>query len=416
MKPRYTLTLLTLISALAFMDRQILAVLIEPIKAEFQLSDLEVGLISGLGFSLTFALIGLPMGRLNDRASRRNVLTWSRGLGGLLAATGAMAGGFWSLLISRSGSAVSEAGGGPASISMLSDIFPPEKRSRVISVLGTGASLGSLLSLWVGSWLAQHFGWRVTMVVVGLSVLTFTLLLRLTVKEPDRHAQVTPASAMARGAVHDLWHRPATRWLLVGAAFALLTGYSFGAWNNALLIRHHHLQLQQAGWISGAAALASVLGALFSGALTDRLCRHDARWQLGVPILGLSLALPFGMAYLLVPSGGIWTATWMMVIYAFLIVWWAAPVYAALSFLVPGDRRATAHAVMMLIGSIVGSGIGPILTGWLSDLLGDPTHGDGLRLALMMVIAMLLPSLYAFGRALKLYPSERQWVMRQTVG
>lgn len=155
---RYTLVLLTALSALAFMDRQLMAILMEPIKNEFGLTDLEIGLISGLGFSLTFILIGVPLGRLADKRSRRNLLTWTRGLGGLLAALGAAASGFWTLLLSRSGSAISEAGGGPSSISLLCDLYPPEKRSRVISLFGTGASIGALLSLIVGGWLAHHFG------------------------------------------------------------------------------------------------------------------------------------------------------------------------------------------------------------------------------------------------------------------
>jgi MFS family permease len=412
-RARYTLILLTLLSALAFMDRQILAVLIEPVKGEFGLSDLQVGLITGLGFSLTFALMGIPLGRLADHGTRRNVLTWTRGLGGLLAATGAAAGGFWSLLISRAGSAMSEAGGGPASISMLSDLYPPEKRSRVISVLGTGASFGALLSLLIGAWLAQHYGWRVTMALVGLSAVLLALLLRLTVQEPLRQHLTPATNPNQRGALHDLWHQPSTRWLVVGAAFALLAGYGFGAWNNALLIRRHHLTLQHAGWISGAAALASIFGALWSGILTDRLTRRDARWQLGVPILGLIGALPCGIAYLMLPSGAVWTATGLMVAYAFLIVWWAAPVYAALSFIVPAERRATAHAVMMLVGSIVGNGFGPIFTGWLSDFLNSHLQGDGLRFALMCIVGMLVPSIYAFGRVLRLYPSARQSVQRQ---
>ena len=403
-KPGYVLVLLTLLSAVAFMDRQILAVLIEPVKREFDLTDLQIGLITGLGFSLTFALTGIPLGRVADHGVRRNVLAWSRGLGGLLGAAGAMAGGFWTLLFSRAGGAISEAGGGPASISMLSDLFPAAHRSRVISVLGAGASLGALLSLWVGGWLVQHHGWRATIATVGLSALALSLLLRWTVHEPMRaHVSSAAPPVQPRGALRDLWQSRATRWLIVGAAFALMAGYGFGAWNNTLLIRHHHLSLQHAGWISGAAALASIFGAIGSGMMTDRLVRRDARWQLGVPLLGLMGALPCGMAYLMLPSGAVVAATALMVVYAFLIVWWAAPVYAAMSFLVPAQQRATAHAVMMLVGSIVGNGLGPILTGWLSDVLNQPFPGQGLRYALMLMVMMLLPAMYAFTQVRRLY-------------
>lgn len=405
-QPGYTLLLLTLLSALAFMDRQILAVLIEPIKHEFGISDLQVGLITGLGFSVPFVLLGLPLGRMADHGTRRSILAWTRGLGGALAACGGGAIGFWTLLVSRAGSAVSEAGGGPASMSMLSDLYPPEQRSRVISVLGMGASLGALLALLLGAWLAQHHGWRMTLVLVGLSAVLLTLLLWLTVQEPLR--QPLPAhETPARGTLHELWHQPATRWLVVGAALALLAGYGLGAWNNALLIRRFGLTLQQAGWISGAAALSSMLGALCSGVLTDRLTRRHPHWQLGVPLLGLAGALPCGLVYLMLPTDALTAATVLMVMYAFLIVWWAAPVYAALSFLVQPQRRASAHAVLMLVGSIVGGGLGPIMTGWLSDLLQRQWPGDGLRLALMGVVGMLAPSMLAFYRVMRLYPGAR---------
>lgn len=413
--PRYTLVLLTLLSALAFMDRQILAVLIQPIKTEFNLSDLQIGLVTGLGFALTFAALGIPLGRLADRGCRRDIVMWSRGIGGVLASTAAAASGFWTLLVSRAGCAISEAGGGPASMAMLADAYPPQQRSRVISILGTGGSIGSLMALVFGSWLAEHYGWRLTMGVIGGSALLMALLLRLTVPEPTRtHAPAQPATEQSHGAVQALWHSPVTRWLIIAAACALLAGYGFGAWNSALLIRHHGLSLQGAGWISGAAALASILGSLCSGALTDRLTQRDKRWQLGVPLIGLCIALPCGLAYLCLPAGAIPAAVALMVCYAFFIVWWVAPTYAALSFVVPAERRATANAVMMLTGSVLGSGAGPIFTGWLSDVLNASMPGDGLRIALMCMVGMLLPGIVAFTRVLPRYPAAQQAIHRLT--
>ena len=125
--------LLTAMSALAFMDRQILSVLIQPVKTEFGLSDLQIGLVTGLGFALTFGALGVPLGRLADRRERRSLIAWCRGLGGLLAALGAASTGFWSLMFTRSGGALSDAGGTPASMSMVADLYPPAQRSRAMS-------------------------------------------------------------------------------------------------------------------------------------------------------------------------------------------------------------------------------------------------------------------------------------------
>jgi len=420
-RPGYILAVLTLMSALAFMDRQILSVIIQPVKLEFGLSDLQIGLVTGLGFALTFGVLGVPLGRLADRRERRSLIAFCRGLGGLLGLLGGASVGFLSLMFSRAGGAVSDAGGTPASMSMLADIYPAAHRARAMSVLGSGASLGALLALVLGSWLAQHYGWRVTVAVIGGSSLLLALVLRWTVREPVRsglgaagHASPqgadfpSPHSAELltppRGAVAAIWAEPFTRWSILGAAMALLSAYSFGTWNNALMVRHHGLSLQHAGWISGGAALMSLAGGLVAGALTDRLVRRDLRWQMGVPVLGLGLALVFGVAYLLLPSGALVAASVLVWIFSFFLPWWAAPTYAAMSLVVPSQRRATANAMVLLAGAIVGNGMGAILTGWFSDLLSARFGDDGLRYALLGMTCMMLPAMWAFGRAMRAYP------------
>lgn len=415
---RYTLALLTMMAALAFMDRQILAVLIEPVKAEFGLSDLQIGLVTGLGFALTFGVLGVPLGRLADRCERRNLIAWCRGAGGLLAALGAASVGFWSLMFTRGGGALSDAGGTPASMSMLADLYPPSQRSRAMSVLSTGNSLGALLALVLGSWLAANHGWRATVVVAGVGSLLLALLLRASVREPLRvnTAQAAPAHGVRqRGAVAAIWAEPVTRWLVVGAACTLLAAYSLGAWNIALMVRHHGMSLQQAGWISGGAALSSMVGGLFSGVLTDRLTHRDLRWQLGVPLLGLGLSLVNAMAYLLLPAGELTQATVLMLTLSFFMPWWVAPTYAAISLVVPNQRRATANAMVLLAGAIVGNGLGPIVTGWLSDVLNASLGGDGLRYAMLGMVGMLLPAILAFARALRAYPAAHRNALHPTV-
>lgn len=407
----YTLTLLTLMSALAFMDRQILSVLIEPVKHEFGLSDLQIGLVTGLGFALTFSALGVPLGRLADKHERLNLIAWCRGVGGLLGALGASSVGFWSLLLSRTGGALSDAGGTPASMSMLADLYPVGLRARAMSVLAAGGSLGALMALVLGSWLAEHYGWRITIVVAGSVSVALALLLRTTVSEPLRSAHTpitTHQHAVPRGAVAAIWAEPVTRWLITAVAFTLLAAYSFGAWNIALMVRHHGLSLQHAGWISGAAALASIAGGLISGSLADRLTRRDLRWQVGIPVVGVVLALLSGLAYLLLPAGTLLTATALMLGFAFFLPWWVAPTYAALSMIVASQHRATANAMLLLAGAILGNGLGPILTGWLSDILNASLGVEGLRYAMLAMVSMLLPGAFAFGQALKGYPAAHR--------
>ena len=391
---------------LSAMDRQMLAVLIEPIKAEFLLSDLQIGLVSGLGFSLSFCLLGLPLGRIADRHERRSLVAWTRGVGGLLAAMGGASIGFWSLMGSRAGGALSDAGGAPASLSMIADLYPPAQRSRAMSLFGLGAATGSMLALVLGSWIAQQWGWRLALAIVGGSAALLALLLRLFSSEPLR-AQAARSNELSQGrsSVALVWRQPVTRWIMLGAGFALLSGYSVGAWNVSYLVRSHHLTQQQAGWVAGFAAMTSVCGSLVAGALTDRLVRRHPGWQMGVPLIGVSMALPSGLLFFAMPTGQVAAATAMVGLFAFFIAWWAAPSYAALSLVVAPQRRATANAMLMLAGAIIGSGIGPIFTGSLSSWLEQWLQDQALRFALICTIAMLVFSVYAFWRALLVYPA-----------
>jgi MFS family permease len=400
------LLLLTAMSMLSAMDRQMLAVLIEPIKAEFLLSDLQIGLVSGLGFSLSFCLLGLPLGRIADRHERRSLVAWTRGIGGLLAAMGGASSGFWSLMGSRAGGALSDAGGAPASLSMIADLYPPAQRSRAMSLFGLGAATGSMLALVLGSWIAQQWGWRLALAIVGGSAALLALLLRMFSSEPLR-AQAARSNELSQGrsSVALVWRQPVTRWIMLGAGFALLSGYSVGAWNVSYLVRSHHLTQQQAGWVAGFAALTSVFGSLVAGALTDRLVRRHPGWQMGVPLIGVSMALPSGLLFFAMPTGQVAAATAMVGLFAFFIAWWAAPSYAALSLVVAPQRRATANAMLMLAGAIIGSGIGPIFTGSLSSWLEQWLQDQALRFALICTIAMLVFSVYAFWRALLVYPA-----------
>ena len=400
------LLLLTAMSMLSAMDRQMLAVLIEPIKAEFLLSDLQIGLVSGLGFALSFCLLGLPLGRIADRHERRSLVAWTRGVGGLLAAMGGASIGFWSLMGSRAGGALSDAGGAPASLSMIADLYPPAQRSRAMSLFGLGAATGSMLALVLGSWIAQQWGWRLALAIVGGSAALLALLLRMFSSEPLR-AQAARSNELSQGrsSVALVWRQPVTRWIMLGAGFALLSGYSVGAWNVSYLVRSHHLTQQQAGWVAGFAALTSVFGSLVAGALTDRLVRRHPGWQMGVPLIGVSMALPSGLLFFAMPTGQVAAATAMVGLFAFFIAWWAAPSYAALSLVVAPQRRATANAMLMLAGAIIGSGIGPIFTGSLSSWLEPWLHDQALRFALICTTAMLVFSVYAFWRALLVYPA-----------
>ena len=406
-RPRLTLFLLAALSALAFMDRQILAVLVVPLKAEFALTDLQLGLVSGLAFSISFGIMALPLGRLADRVERRRLVAWCRGLGGVLAALGALAGSAWLLALTRCGSALSDAGGAPASMSMIADLYPPQNRAKAMGLFTMGATAGALLAMVGGAALAQHLGWRTTLAIVGLMAVAAAVLFRACATEPTR--QVLPSGAPATdGVVRMLLADPVARALVLAASFALLAGYSFGAWNFAYLVRAMHLSPQQAGWISGLSALGSLVAAPLAGHLSDRVALAGPWRRLWVPIGGLALALPLAWAYLALPELSLWLAVVLVIAFSFFLAFWIAPVYAALSMVVAPQQRAQANAILMLVGAVGGSGIGPVLTGALSDALVGHVAGDPLGVALALAVSMLLPAIATLGVAL------RAWQMRST--
>jgi MFS family permease len=394
--------------------------MIEPIKTEFNLTDLQVGIISSFGFALGFGILGLPLARLADRGHRRNLVVFSRGLGGVITAFGGAATGFWQLMILRSGTALSEAGGSGGAISMIADLFPPSRRSRAMSILAAGASVGSMMAFVVGGWFAQRYGWRATLVGIGGASLLLASIARLTVREPLRERAghtAQPATPLRQGAIGEIWRATVPRWLIVAAACNMFVLYSFGTWNFAYMMRTHGLSLEQSGWIAGISGGASVLGGLFSGALADRLVRNgDARWQLGVPIIGVSIAIPIAYVYLMLPVGHVSEIFVLMIAYAFFVSWWAAPTYAALSLVVPAQRRATANSMLLISGYVLGFGAGPIVTGFVSAMLTARFPHDALRYALMGVSALLGMGWLALFRAMQGYPLAHSSMSAGAVG
>ena len=205
----YVLTILTLVYLTNFIDRQILPLLLESIKLEFSLSDAALGLLSGPAFAFFYAVLGLPMAMLADRFNRRNVIGLSLLLFSIMTMLCGAAGQFWQLLTARIGTGVGEAGTGPASQAMISDLYPPEARSRPQAIYATGINLGLLVAFAGGGFVAQSFGWRAAFLLAGVPGLLLAAILFATVQDPGRgHAAADrdglPAPALGE-VLRRLW-------------------------------------------------------------------------------------------------------------------------------------------------------------------------------------------------------------------
>lgn len=418
----WTLLLLLFVYTMSFTDRQVIAILIQPIKQEFGVSDTAMGLLSGLAFALFYSVLGVPFARYADRANRRNFVACCCGAWSAMTALCGAAAGFWSLALARVGVAVGEAGGTPPSISMVADHYPSGQRGRAMSVYMLGPQLGIVFGLALGGWIAHRYGWRSAFLWMSVPGVIAAVLLRFTGVEPRRGqwegaAVPTSQSAAVRfnELVRDLWHSPAFMRVTLAGLVLGFAGYGIGIWTPSFLVRSHGMTLKDAGAVMGIlGGLAAVIGSLTAGWLSDSLAKRDRRWRLGVPVLGCALALPAGLIFYMTPAGGSWSLSGVAVphaIVSYLVfgvttVWWMAPAYAAMSDIVPADRLTTVMAIFNLGLTMIGGGLGPLAVGALSDALVPAFGPEALRWALATTMSTYVVALLALAGAMRAYARQ----------
>lgn len=416
-RSHYTLVLLLMVYTMSFIDRQIMGILMEPIKREFQVSDTAMGLLSGLTFALFYSTLAIPFGRYADRANRRNFVAYCCAAWSAMTALCGMATGYWSLALARVGVAVGEAGGTAPSLSMIADHYPPERRGRAMGVYWLGPQLGILFGLTLGGWIAHHHGWRAAFLWMGIPGVLLALMLRWTGTEPLRGQWESSAQQSAteplRQLFRELWASKAFMRIAMAGLMMGFAGYGIGIWTPAFLVRSHGMTLQGAGAVMGLLGGAmAALGALLSGWLCDTLAKRDARWRIGVPALGCLLSMPTGLAFYSMPAGeAIALGSFMIpkavgyyMLFGITAVWWTAPVYTVLSELIAPHRRATAIAIFNLGLTMLGAGLGPLVVGLVSDALVPAFGNEALRWALAgSTFGCYLLGMLAFLAALKSY-------------
>ncbi len=414
-----SLALLGLVYIFSYIDRQVIAILIEPIKREFGASDTHMGLLTGLAFGLLYAALGVPVGKLADKYSRRTIVAVCCSLWSLATLACGVAGQFWQLLLARMSVAIGEAGGMAPSISLVSDLYPRERRSLAISVFMMGPHFGVLIGLALGGWIAQQYGWRATFLWFGAPGLLLGALVFLLVREPRRGGFEAATAPAAEAPAESLWTQvkrllaiTAFRRLALACGIVGVAGYGYGVWTPSFLVRTHGLSIAQAGLVFGVASgCGAVAGALFSGWACDKLVTRDVRWQLGLPMVGVLLAIPSGMAFFLWPAGAAWTLGTLPVPHAlvfalafgFFASWWPSLSYSATSHMVGAGERSVAAALLNFFITLFGAGAGPLVTGMLSDLLIPRFGTEALRWALVAVMTLLVPTVVLLAMALNPY-------------
>lgn len=392
----YALGVLTLVYTSSHVDRQIMAILLEPIKQDLGASDTQLGFLVGLTFALFYATLGMPIAMLADRTNRRNIITAAVTLWSSMTALCGVAGGFVQLALARIGVGVGEAGSSPPSHSLISDLFPAASRATAMGIFAMGVNLGVLIAYLGGGYLAEAWGWRATFIAVGLPGLLIAALVHFTTIEPRRGGadaqpagdvegqQNTTDQAPTFSAVwKHMWRDRAIRHLSLGAAVAGFTGYGVVLWTPAFLMRTHGLGPDDVGLIL--ALMSGVLGGigtLLSGRLADVLGRRDERWRAWIVGVAKAVIVPFFVCFFLLDD--LTWALWAFAVPAFLSGFSLGPTFALIQGRVGLRMRALASSILLFLLNIIGMGLGPQMVGVFSDLLATSFGSDSLRMALLV--------------------------------
>jgi len=411
---RFALVMLTIVYAFNFIDRQILVILQEPIKADMGLSDTQLGLLSGFTFALVYVVAGIPIAYWADRGNRRNIVALSLTVWSGMTAISGFAQSYGQLLLARIGVGLGEAGGSPPAHSMISDYYPPEKRGRALSFYSMGVYIGILVGFMLGGIIADAFGWRMAFVVVGLPGVVFAIILRLTVKEPLRgrwdNASTTQPTPTLAETLQILRRTPAFWYIAVGAGLMSYVGYGNGNFFPSYLVRNHDMSLAQVGMtLALVSGISGMAGTFLGGFLGDKYGAGDVRWYLWIPAIGGLIAFPPSLFVLLTDNTAI--ALGVQGAATVLATLYLGPCIAMSHMLVPSSMRALASAILFFVLNMIGLGLGPFVTGLMSDYL-QPTYGDNSLRYSMVITAFVglfgILSLYLGGRRLPIDLENKQ--------
>lgn len=374
----YVLGLLTLTSAFSVADRLVFGILVEDIKAEFQLSDFELGLLGGAAFSLVYVLAGFPAARLADRSTRKNIVASAISFWSLMTAACGMATGFWTLFMARTGGGVGEGCSGPSSQSLVADFFTRGELAKAMGYLTLGSTIGTAAGLVFGGQLAEMFNWRWAFILMGLPGLLIGAVLFLTVREPPRGRYAPAGTDMTQlplgRTIMCLITNRVFMGLAVGWAVQIMIGYALAFWMAAVMLRQFPISTGDVGLYLGLTFfLGGIPGPILGGYLTHWLCMRDERWRAWLPgVVSLGCVVPLALS---LTSGSFYVFLgWFGVAYGIYVASQAG-IMSGIQAAVEPASRGFAVAIALFFNNLVGQALGLAVIGAVSDALA-PTQGD----------------------------------------
>jgi MFS family permease len=371
---------------LNFLDRQLLGILAKPIEETLNLTDGQLGLISGLYFAFFYCFIAIPVGWLADRTSRVAVLSWACAIWSAATAGCGLAASYPQLVIARMAVGIGEAGGVPPSYTLITDYFPPARRGMALGIYNVGPAIGMALGIAFGAAIAAAFNWRYAFLAIGATGVLAALAVRLIVREPVRGAQdVRPAAGDAApgflATVRMFFSRPALVLAALGSGAAQFVTYGLNNFTTLYLQREKGMTLGQiAVWYALVVVFGMGTAMVLSGWLIDRLTRRSRAAYGMIPAVSLLAALPFYVGFLWAPSWPL--ALWMLLGVMFMNYFYLSCSVALVQEEVPPHQRVMSSALLLLVMNFIGLGLGPTYVGAASDHLHASHPAHSLQIAL----------------------------------
>ncbi len=391
-KPSYryfVLGVLTLVYALNFVDRQLLVILQEQIKVELELSDTQLGLLSGLSFAIFYVVCGIPIARWADKGVRRNIIALSLTVWSGMTAISGLSQNYLHLLLARIGVGVGEAGGSPPAHSMISDIFPEKERATALSVYSIGIYIGILTGFALGGFIAEAFGWRMAFFVVGVPGILVALFLRFAVAEPIRGWSEKRETEAGNNptfftVLKFLWSRKTFRNLALAGSLQAMVIYAIGNWLPSFFLRFHEIGLAELGiWMALTSGFGGGAGSFFGGWFADKMGQRDRRWYVwGSAIMILAIA---PVLLVILTTGDMKLALLLTGVFHFLSASYLGPALAVSHGLVGLRMRALTSAIFFFFINLIGLGLGPFIVGNLSDRFMAAGSETALPTAMLIV-------------------------------
>ena len=412
----YCVFALALAVMINFLDRGILTLLVEPIKHDLKLTDVQMSFIMGFAFTFFYAVLGLPVARLVDRKSRKLIMTVGITIWSVMTMFCGLATNFWHLFIARMGLGVGETTSGPSAYSLLSDYFPPQRLPRAISFMQVGFVLGTGLAMILGAWIIDFVGghpdlslplvghlhgWQMVLMFVGLPGLLVAAIMA-SVREPPRRggaqAQPTPVAAIFRFILsHKLVYLP----LFIGMGLRTAQMFGMQMWGPAFYGRTYGWSPSQVGYVSGLSIFVAMpIGLALGSWLAEHYWKtgvHDGNVR--VVVWSTLISVPFGIAGPLMPTP--WLAVGCLLIANLTSIMAASPENAAIQTVTPNRLRGQMTFLFLFIMNVIGMGFGPMIIGALNQYVFGEA---GIRLSLAAAAAFMgIPAIYVFWRGQRPY-------------